>query len=78
MIINIKIQNILNIIEIKKSMEPNKCIHQKQIMKIFIEVIPMIFQSSMGLRNKSVMVPCGTTQGNSYPIHNAHFFPHFT
>ncbi len=29
MIRNIKIQNIFNIIEIKKSMEPYKCIHLK-------------------------------------------------
>ncbi len=34
MIKNIKIQNIINIIEISKSMEPNKCI--KKIMKMFI------------------------------------------
>ncbi len=34
MIKNIKIQNIINIIEISKSMKPNKCI--KKIMKMFI------------------------------------------
>jgi hypothetical protein len=35
MIRNIKIHNILGIIEISKFMEPNKCI-QKKIMKMFI------------------------------------------
>jgi hypothetical protein len=35
MIKNIKIHNIIHIIEISKSMEPNKCI-PKKIMKIFI------------------------------------------
>jgi hypothetical protein len=35
MIRNIKIHNILNIIEISKSMEPNKCI-QIFFMKMFI------------------------------------------
>jgi hypothetical protein len=36
-------------------------------MKIFILMFPMIFLSSMGLRNQGVIVPSGTTQGNSYP-----------
>jgi len=36
-------------------------------MKIFILMFPMIVKSSMGLRNQGVMVPSGTTQGNSYP-----------
>jgi hypothetical protein len=35
MIRNIKIHNILDIIEISKSMKSNKCI-QKKIMKMFI------------------------------------------
>jgi hypothetical protein len=39
----------------------------KKIMKIFIQVFPMIFQSSMGPRNQGVMVPNGTTQGSFYP-----------
>jgi hypothetical protein len=30
-------------------------------------MFPMIFQSLMGLKNQGVMVPSGTTQGNSYP-----------
>jgi hypothetical protein len=38
----------------------------KKIMKIFIQVFPMDFQSLMGLRNKGVIVPSGSTQGNSY------------
>jgi hypothetical protein len=40
----------------------------EKIMKKFIYVFPTIFQSSMGLRNESVMVLNGTTQGNFYPI----------
>jgi hypothetical protein len=48
MIRNIKIHNIFDIIEIQKSTKPNKCINKK-IMKIFILMFPMIFQSSMGL-----------------------------
>jgi hypothetical protein len=35
MIRHVKIHDILNIIEISKSMTPNKCIHKK-IMKMFI------------------------------------------
>jgi hypothetical protein len=62
MIRNIKIHNIHDIIEISKIYELNKCTHQKNKM------FPMIFQSSMGLKNQGVMVPNGTTQGNSYPL----------
>ncbi len=37
MIKNIKIQNIFDIIEISKSMEPNKCNHKKKcLFKCFI------------------------------------------
>jgi hypothetical protein len=36
MIRNIKIHNILGIIEISKSMEPNKTIHKLFYMKMFI------------------------------------------
>jgi len=53
MIKNIKIQNIFNMIEISKSMELNKRI-QKQFMKMFISVFPMIFQNSMGPRKIKV------------------------
>ncbi len=35
MIMNIEIKNIIDIIEISKSMEPNKCI-KKNCMKMFI------------------------------------------
>jgi len=70
MIRNIKTHNIFSIIEISKPMEPNKYTHKK-IMKIFIKVFPMIFQSLMGPNNQGVTVPSGTTQGNSYPFHLA-------
>ncbi len=33
---NIKMKNILDIIAISKSMEPNKCIHKKKFKKMFI------------------------------------------
>jgi hypothetical protein len=36
MIRNIKIHNILDIIKISKSIEPNKCIPKEKIMKILI------------------------------------------
>jgi hypothetical protein len=36
MISNIKIHNTLDIIEISKSMEPNKCIHNFFYMKMFV------------------------------------------
>jgi hypothetical protein len=62
MIKNIKIHNIINIIEISKSMEPNKCI--KKIMKMFIQMFLMIFQSLMGLGKSKHDNPSGTTQGH--------------
>jgi hypothetical protein len=33
---NIKVHNIIDIIEISKNMELNKCIHQKMFIKLFI------------------------------------------
>jgi hypothetical protein len=62
MIRKTKIKNIIDIIEISKSMEPNKCI-QKKFMKMFISMFPMIFQSSMGPRKSRCDIPNGTTQG---------------
>jgi hypothetical protein len=38
MIRNIKIHNIFNMIEISKSMEPNKCIHKKNYENIYLSV----------------------------------------
>jgi hypothetical protein len=38
MIRNIKIQNIFDIIEMSKSMEPNKCNHQKIYENIYLSV----------------------------------------
>jgi hypothetical protein len=48
MIRNIKIHNILDIIGISKSMEPNKCTHLKKLWKKIFKCFFMIFQSSMG------------------------------
>ncbi len=36
MIKNLKIHNVLDIIEISKFMEPDKCTHEKIVMKISI------------------------------------------
>jgi hypothetical protein len=58
MIKNIKIENILDIIVISKSMELNKC-NQKNIMKILKKKFPMIFQSLMGLGKSRYDVPSG-------------------
>jgi len=55
---------VFDIIEISKYMKPNQCIYQKKIMKKFIEVFNMIFQSLMGPRKSRCDVPSGTTQGN--------------
>ncbi len=46
---NIKIHIFFIFLKFQKPMELNKCIHSKNIMKIFIEMFSMIFQSSMGL-----------------------------
>jgi hypothetical protein len=43
-------------------MEPNKCI--KKIMKMFIQMFLMIFQSLMGLGKSKHDNPSGTTQGH--------------
>jgi len=45
-------------------------------MKIFIEVFPMIFQNSMGLKNQGVTIHNDTTQGKLLPnINNASQLP---
>jgi hypothetical protein len=45
MIRNLKIHSVLDIIKISKFMEPNKCTHENNVMKIYIKMFPMIFQS---------------------------------
>jgi len=62
MIRNIKIQNIIDVIEISKFMEPNKCI-QFFLMKMFNQMFLMVFQSSTGLEKSRCIIPSGTTQG---------------
>jgi hypothetical protein len=64
MIKNIKIHNILNIIEISKSMEPNKCIQKKLCENVHLSVFPMICQSSMGPRKSRCHIPSVTTKGH--------------
>jgi hypothetical protein len=58
---NIKINNILDITEISKLMEPNKCINFFN-ENVYLNV-PMIFQSSMGPRKSRCDVLSGITQG---------------
>jgi hypothetical protein len=67
MIRNIKIHNILDIIEISKSMEPNKCIQKIFFMKMFIKMFLMIFQSLTSSRKSRCDVLNDTTQGQDYP-----------
>ncbi len=43
MIGKIKIKNMFDIIKVSKSIQPNKCTHQKKIMKIPIEVFAIFF-----------------------------------
>ncbi len=63
MIKNVRIHNILDIIEISKSMEPNKCI-PKNIYEIFhFKCFFINFQSLMGPRKLRCDVLSGTTQG---------------
>ncbi len=38
MIKNIKIHNILNMIEISKFIEPNKCTHEKNYKNIYLNI----------------------------------------
>jgi hypothetical protein len=66
MIRKIKIQNIPDIIDISKSMELNKCIPKEKIMKMFISMFLMIFQSLKGLGKSRCDIPSGTTQGQDY------------
>jgi hypothetical protein len=58
---------ILLFFEISKSMEPNKYTYSNKIMKIFIEVFSIIFQSSMGLGKSRCDFPSGTTQRCFHP-----------
>jgi hypothetical protein len=60
MIRNIKIHNIFDIIEISKSMEPNKCNLKNENVHLNV---PMNFQSSMGPRKLRCDILNGTTQG---------------
>jgi hypothetical protein len=57
MIRNIKIQNILDIIEIQ-----NLWNIINVLINIYIDMFPMIFQSLMGPRKSRCDVPNGTTQ----------------
>ncbi len=54
-----KHQNIVNIIKISKSMEPNKCTHENIYENIYLNVF-MIFQSLMGLGKSKCDVLSGT------------------
>jgi hypothetical protein len=62
MIKNIKIQNIVDIIEVLKSMKLQIYTHLENFTKIFIYMFFMIFQNSMGLQKSRCAVPNDTTQ----------------
>jgi len=62
MIKNIKIHNIINIIEISKSMGSNKCIHKKNYENIYLNV-SYDFLKSDGLKKIKCNILNGTTQG---------------
>jgi hypothetical protein len=55
MIMNIKIQNILDIIEISKSMEPNKCIQNLFLWKCLFKFILSFFKVWWVQENQGVM-----------------------
>jgi hypothetical protein len=62
------IHNILDIIGISKSMEPNKFVFLKNnLWKCSFQVFPIIFQSLIGPRKSRCDVPNGTTQGQRAP-----------
>jgi hypothetical protein len=64
MIRNIKIHNILNIIEVSKSMEPNK-FTQKNIYENVPLYVSYVFQILMGPGRCDIL--SGTTQGWTCP-----------
>jgi hypothetical protein len=59
---NIKIQNILHIVQVSKSIQMNQCIQQKISLITFLYVFPIFFQSLMGPKKWMCDVPCGTNQ----------------
>ncbi len=63
MIKNIKIKYILDIIKVPKSIQPNKCTHQKILMKIFYLNVSQKKFKSMGLLKWKYDIPNGTTWG---------------
>jgi hypothetical protein len=63
MIKNIKIQKNLDIIEISKSMEPNKCIQEIFFMKNVHLSVSYDFSKFDGSVKIKCDVPSGTTQG---------------
>jgi type III secretion system FlhB-like substrate exporter len=56
MIRNIKIHNILDIIEISTSMELNNCIIKKNYENV-ISIFPMIFQNLTSLKKSRCDIP---------------------
>jgi hypothetical protein len=62
-----KIHDILDIIEIPKSMEHNKCTHLKN-HELFFKLFFMIFKSSVGPKKSKDDVPSSTTQRWVYPM----------
>jgi hypothetical protein len=54
MIRNIKIHNILDIVEISKSMEPNKCIQKKFVWKCWFKCFLQFFKVLWVQENQGV------------------------
>jgi hypothetical protein len=70
MIRNIKIHNICNIIEISKSMEPNKCIHNNFLQKCLFKCFINDFSKIDGPKETNCDVPSCTTQGWACPLND--------
>jgi hypothetical protein len=48
-------------------MEPNKCTHYNKLWIYLFKCFIWFFKVQWIQKNQGVMVPSGTTQGNSYP-----------
>jgi len=76
MIRNINIHNILDIIEISKSMEPNECIQENIYENVHLNVF-YNFSNFNGSKKIKVCILSGTTQGQDCPGINGEL-PQFT
>ncbi len=70
---NIKIHNILDIIQISKSIEPNKCIQKKKTYENIHLNVSYDFSKFDGLKKTRCDVPSGTTQRQDCLIRDFEF-----